>query len=142
MFKKPTELYMLKILQVRLQQYMNQELPDVQAGFRKGRGTRDQTANIPLIIEKAREIQKTSTTASLTTLKPLTVGITSNWKILKEMGIPDHLACFLRNLYAGQEAIVRTRHGTKDCFQTGKQVHQGCMLSPCLFNLYAKSWAG
>ena len=78
MFKKPTELYMLKILQVRLQQYMNQELPDVQAGFRKGRGTRDQTANIPWIIEKAREIQKTSTTASLTTLKPLTVGITTN----------------------------------------------------------------
>ena len=101
MFKKPTELYMLKILQVRLQQYMNQELPDVQAGFRKGRGTRDQTANIPWIIEKAREIQKTSTTASLTTLKPLTVGITTNWKILKEMGIPDYLICLLKNLYAG-----------------------------------------
>ena len=119
---------------------MNQELPDVQAGFRKGRGTRDQTANIPWIIEKAREIQKTSTTASLTTLKPLTVGITTNWKILKEMGIPDHLACFLRNLYAGQEAIVRTRYGTTDWFQIGKGVHQhqGCRLSPCLFNLYAE----
>ena len=100
---------------------MNQELPDVQAGFRKGRGTRDQTANIPWIIEKAREIQKTSTTASLTTLKPLTVGITTNWKILKEMGIPDHLACFLRNLYAGQEAIVRTRHGTTDGTKLGKE---------------------
>ena len=96
---------MLKILQARLQQYVNQELPDVQAGFTKGRGTRDQIANICWIIEKAREFQeKTSTSASLTMLKLLTVWITTNWKILKEMGIPDHFTCLLRNLYAGQEA--------------------------------------
>ena len=95
---------MLKILQARLQQYMNRELPDVQAGFKKGRGTRDQIANIRWIIEKAREFQKTSTSASVTTLKPLTVWITTNWKILQEMGIPDYLTCLLRNLYAGQEA--------------------------------------
>ena len=126
---------MHKILQVRLQQYVNQELPDVQAGFRKGR-TRDQTANICWIIEKAREFQKTSTSASLTMLKPLTVWITTNWKILKEMRIPDHLTCLLRNLYAGQEPIFRSGHGTTDWFQIGKEVHQGCILLPCLFNLH------
>ena len=93
---------------------MNHELPDDQAGFRKGRGTRDQIANIRWIIEKAREFQKTSTSASLTTPKPLIVWITINWKNLKEMGIPDHLTCLLRNLYAGQEATVRTGHGTTD----------------------------
>src|SRR5574337_43089 len=99
---------MLKILQARLQQYVNCELPDVQACFRKGRGTRDQIANIHWILEKAREFQKTSISALLTTPKPLTAWITINWKILKEMGIPDYLTCLLRNLYAGQEATVRT----------------------------------
>ena len=122
---------MLKILQARLQQYMNRELPDDQAGFRKGRGTRDQIANICWIIQKAREFQKKSTSALFFTPKPLTVWITTNWKILQGMGIPDHLTCLLRNLYAGQEAIVRTGHGTTDWFQIGKGVHQGCILSPC-----------
>ena len=102
---------MLKILLARLQWYANLELPDVQAGFNIGRGTRDQTANIHWIIENSR---KTSTSASLTTLKPLTVWITTNWKILQEMGIPDNLTCLLRNLYAGQEAIARSGHGTTD----------------------------
>ena len=129
---------MLKILQIRLQQYMNRELPDVQAGFRKRRGTRDQIANICWIIKKARNSRKTSTSALLIMPKPLPVWITTNWKILKEMGIPDHLTCLLRNLYASQEATVRTRHGTTDWFQIGKGVHQGCKLSPCLFNLYAE----
>ena len=93
---------MLQILQARNQQYVNRELPDVQAGFRKGRGTRDQTANIHWIIEKAREFQKKKSISALLTMpKPLTVWITINWKILKEMGIPDHLTCLLRNLYAG-----------------------------------------
>ena len=109
---------------------MNRELPDVQAGFRKGRGTRDQIANIRWIIEKAREFQKTSISALLTMPKPLTVWITTNWKTLKEMEIPDHLTCLLRNLYAGQEATVRTGHGTTDWFQIRKVVHQGCILSP------------
>ena len=111
----------------------------VQAGFRKGRGTRDQIANICWIIKKEQESsRKTSISALLTMPKPLTVWITINWKILKEMGIPDHLTCLLRNLYAGQDATVRTGHGTTDGFQTGKGVHQGCILSPCLFNLYAE----
>ena len=123
---------MLKILQARLQQYMNCKLPDIQAGFRKGRGTRDQIANIHWIIEKEREFQKNIYFCFLTMLKPLTVWITTNWKILKEMRIPDHLTCLLRNLYAGQEAIVRTGRGTTDWFQIGKEVHQGCLLSPCL----------
>ena len=125
---------MLKILQARLQQYVNHEIPDVQAGFRKGRGTREQIANICWIIEKGIEFQKISLSALLTMSKPLTVWIITNWKILKEMGIPDHLTCLLRNLYAGQEATVRTGHGTKDWFHIGKGVHQGCILSPCLFN--------
>ena len=129
---------MLKILQARFQQYVNCELPDVQAGFRKGRGTRDQIANIHWIIEKAREFQQTPISVLLTMPKPLTVWITINWKILKEMGILDHLTCLLRNLYAGQEARVRTEHGKTDWFQIGKGVHQGCILSPCLFNLYAE----
>ena len=99
---------MLKILQARLQQYVNCELPDVQVGFRKGRGTRDQIAYIHWIIEKAREFQKkTSISALLTMPKPLTMWITINWKIVKEMGIPDHLTCLLTNLYAGQEAGTR-----------------------------------
>ena len=128
---------MLKILQARLQQCMNRELPDVQAEFRKGRGTRDQIANILWIIEKQENSTKTSTSASLTTLKPFTVWITTNWKILREMGIPDDLTCLLRNLYGGQEATVRTGHVTTDWFQIGKGEHQGCILSPCLFNLDA-----
>ena len=103
----------LKILQARLQQYVNHELPDVQAGFRKGRGTRDQIAHVRWIMEKAREFQK-NISALLTMPKPLTVWVTTNWKILKEMGIPDHLTCLLRNLYAVQEATVRTGHGTTD----------------------------
>ena len=113
---------------------MNYELPDSQAGFRKGRGTRDQIANICWIIKKARKLQKTSAAPLLTMPKPLTVWITTHWKILKEIGIPDHLNCFLRNLYVGQEATVRTGLGTLDWFQIGKGVCQDCMLSPCLFN--------
>ena len=128
---------MLKILQVRLQQYVNRERPDVQAGFRKGRGTRDQIANIHWIIKKAREFQKNIYSTLLTMPKPLTVWITINWKILKEMRIPDHLICLSRNLYAGQEATVRTGHRT-GWFQIGKGIRQGCILSPCLFNLYAE----
>ena len=112
---------MLKILQAGLQKYMNHELPDDQAGFRKDRGTRDQIANIHWIIEKAREFQKkTCTSASLTMLKTFTMWITTNWKILQEMGIPDHLTCLLRDLYAGQEATVRTTHGKTDWFKIGK----------------------
>ena len=111
---------MLKILQARLQQYMNHEIPDVQAGFRKGRGTKDKIANIHWIIEKAREFQK-NISVLLTMPKSLTVWITINWEILKEMRIPDHLTCLLRNLYAGQEATVRTGHGTTDWL--GKGVH-------------------
>ena len=129
---------MLKMLQARLQQHVNCELPDVQAGFRKGRGTRDQIANIHCIIDKAREFQKTSISALLPMPKTLTVWITINCGKFSETGIPDHLTCLLRNLYAGQEATVRTGHGTTDCFQIGKGVHQGCILSPCLFNFYAE----
>ena len=129
---------MLKILQARLQQYVNQELPDVQAGFRKGRETRDQVANIHWIIEKAREFQKNIYFCFIEYAKAFDcVDHNKLWKILKEMGIPDHLTCLLRNLYAGQEATVKTGHGTTDWFQTGKGVCQGCILSPCLFNLYA-----
>ena len=129
---------MLKILQARLQQYMNHELPDVQDGFRKGRGTRGQIATMHWVIKKARQFQKIPTSALLTMPKPLTVWIATNWKILKEMGISDHLTCLLRNLYAGQEATVRTGCGTKDWFQIGKGIHQGCILSPCLFSLHAE----
>ena len=132
-----TSKVVLKILQARLQQYMNQELPDIQAGFRKGRGTTGQIASIQWIIEKAREFQN-STSASLTMLKPLTPWITINWKILQKIGIPDHLTCLLRNLYAGQEATGRIRHGTMDWFHIGNGVHKGCILLPCLFNLYAE----
>ena len=116
---------------------MNHELPDVQAGFRKGRGTRDQSANIHWIIGKAREFQKNIYFYFIDYVKAF-VCVDQNilWKILKEMGIPDHLICLLRNLYAGQEAIVRTGHGTTDWFQIRKYVHQGCILSPCLFNFY------
>ena len=128
----------LKILQARLQQYMIQELPDTQAGFRKGRGTRDQIDNIRWIMEKARELQKNIYICFIDYAKAFAVWITINWKILKEMRIPNHLTCLLRNLYAGQEATVRTGHGTTDWFQIGKGVRQGCILSPCLFNFYAE----
>ena len=118
---------------------MNQELPDVQAGLREGRGTRDQIANIHWIIEKAREFQKSMYLFFINYAKAFNCVDHNNlWKILKEMGIPDHLTCLLRNLYAGQEARVRTGHGTMDCFKIGKGVHQGCILSPCLFILYAE----
>ena len=130
---------MLKILQARLQQYLNRELPDVQAGFRKGKGTRDQIANIRWIMEKAREFQKNIYFCFIDCAKAFDcVDHNKLWKILKEMGIPDHLICLLRNLYAGQEATVRTGHGTTDWFQIGQGVRQGCILSPCLFNLYAE----
>src|SRR5574337_872761 len=129
----------LKIRQARLQQYMNCELPDVQAGFRKGRGTRDQIANIHWIIEKAREFQKNIYFWFIDYAKAFDcVYCNKLWKMLKEMGIPYHLTCLLRNLYAGQEATVRTGHGTTDWFQIGKGLRQGCILSPCLFNLYAE----
>ena len=130
---------MLKILQARLQQCVNRELPDVQAGFRKGRGTRDQIANIHWIMEEAREYQKNIYFCFIDYAKAFDcVDHNKLWKILKEMGIPDHLTCLLRNLYAGQEATVRTGHGTTDRFQIGKGVCQGCILSPCLFNFYAE----
>ena len=130
---------MLKILQARLQQYVNCELPDVQAECGKGRGTRDQIANICWIIEKAREFQKNLYFCFIDYAKAFDcVDHNKLWKILTEMGIPDHLTCLLRNLYAYQEATVRTGHGTTDWFQIGKGVCQGCILSPCLFNLYAK----
>ena len=130
---------MLKILQARLQQYVNCELPDVQAGFRKGRGTRDQIAKIHWIMEKAREFKKNIYFCFIDHAKAFDcVEHKKLWKILKEMGIPDHLTCLLRNLYAGQKATVRTGHGTTDWFQIGKGVRQGCILSSCLFNLYAE----
>ena len=132
---------MLKILQARLQQYMNCEIPDVQAGFRKCRGTRDQIANLRWIIEKAREFQKSIYFCFIDYAKAFDcVDHNKLWKILKEIGIPDHLTCLLRNLYAGQEATVTIRRGKIDWLQTGKGVCQGCTLSPCLFNLYC--WAG
>ena len=118
---------------------MNHELPHVQAGFRKGRGTKDQIANIRRIIEKAREFQKNIYFCFIDYAKAFDcVGYHKLWKILKEMGIPDHLTCLLRNLYADQEATVRTGLGTTDWFQIGKGVRQGCILSPSLFNLYAE----
>ena len=130
---------MLKILQVRLQQYMNQELPDVQDGFRKGRGTRDQIANIHWIIEKARKFQNNTYFCFIDYAKTFDcVDHNKLWKIPKEMGIPDHLTCLQKNLFAGQEATVRTRHGTMDWLQIRKEVNQGYILSPCLFNFYAE----
>ena len=130
---------MLKVRQARLQKYVNRELPDVQAGFRKGRGTRDQIANICWIIKKAREFQKNIYFCFIDYAKAFVcVDYNKLRKILKEMGIPDHLTCLLRNLYAGQEATVRTGHGATDWFQIRKGVRQGCISSPCLFNLYAE----
>ena len=127
------------ILQARLQQYMNREFPDVQAGFRKGRGTREQIANIHWISKKAREFQKNIYFCFIDYAKAFDcVDHNKLWKIPQEMGIPDHLTCLLRNLYACQEAAVRTGHGTTDWFQIGKGICQGCILSPCLFNFYAE----
>ena len=115
---------------------MNHELPDVQAGFRKGRGTRDQIANIRWIIKKAREFQK-NYFCFIDYAKAFDcVDHNKLWKFIQEVGIQDHLTCLLRNLYAGQEATVRTGHGTTEQFQIGRGVHQDCILSPCLFNLY------
>ena len=117
---------------------MNREVPDVQAGFRKGRGTRDLIENIHWIMEKAREFQKNNYFCFIDYAKAFDcVDHNKLWKILQEMGIPDHLICLLINEYAGQEATVRTGHGTADCFQIGKGIYQGCLLSPCLFNLCA-----
>ena len=127
---------MLTIIQARLQQYVNRELPDVQAGFRKGRGTRNQIAFVSQ--KKQENSRKALTSASLTKLQPLTVDHNKLQRILKEMGISGHLTCLLRNLYAGQEATVRTGHGTTDWFKIRKGVCQSCILSPCLFNLYAE----
>ena len=130
---------MLKIFQARLQQYMNRELPDVQAGFRKGRGTRDQIVNICWTIKKAREFQKNIYFCFVDYAKAFDcVDHNKLWKILTEMGIPDHLTCLLRNLYAGQEATVRTGHGTTDWFEIRKGVWPGCVLSPFLFNFYVE----
>ena len=129
---------MLKVLQARLQQYMNRELPDVQAVFRKGRGTRDQIANIHWITGKAREFQKNICFCFIDYAKAFDCEDHNKlWKILRETGISDHLTCLLRNLYAGQKATVRTGQGATDWFQIGKGVCQGCTLSLCLFNLYA-----
>ena len=128
---------MLKILQVSLQQYMNREIPDVQAGFRKGRGTRGQIPIIHWIIEKAREFLKNIYFCFIDYAKASDcVDHNKLWKILQEMGIPESLTCLLRNLYIGQEATVRIRHRTKDWFKVEKGVQQGCVLSPCLFNFY------
>ena len=128
---------MLKILQAKLEQYMNHELPDVEPGFRKSRGTRDQISNICWIMKNVREYQKNIYYFTDHAEAFDCVDHNILWKILKEMGIPDHLTCLLRNLYAGQEATVRTWLGTTDLFQMGKGVCQGCILSSCLFNLYA-----
>ena len=130
---------MLKILQARLQQYANCELPVVQSGFRKGIGTRDQVANICWIIEKVRTFQKSFYLCFINYTKAFDcVDHSKLWEILQEMGKLEHLSCLLINLYAGQEARFRTEHGTTDWFQIGKVVCQCCLLSLCLFNLYAE----
>ena len=130
-------MIMLKILHARLQHYANQELPDVQAGFRKGRGTRDQIAHIRWIIEKARKFQKNIYLCFIDYAKAFgLVDHNKLWKALKEVGVPHHLTCLLRNLYAGQEATIRSLYGTDDWFKIKKGVSQGCLLPPCLFNLY------
>ena len=129
---------MLKILQARLQQYVNHELPDIQAGLEKAE---EPEIKLPTSVgswKKQDSSRKTSISALLTTLKPLTVWITRNCGKFFKMRIPDHLTCFLRNLFAGQDATVRTGHGKMNWFQIGKGVHQGSMLSPYLLNLYAE----
>ena len=129
---------MLKILHARLQQYVNCELLDVQAEFRKGRGTRDQIAN-PLDHQKSRRVPENIYFCFTDYAKNFDcVDHNKLWEVLKGMGIPDHQTCLLRNLHACQEATVRTGHGTTDCFQTGKGVRQGCILSSCVFNFYAE----
>ncbi|KAF7254243.1 hypothetical protein EYD10_01251 [Varanus komodoensis] len=128
---------MLRILQARLQQYVDRELPEVQAGLRRGRGTRDQIANIRWIMEEAREFQKNICFIDYAKAFDC-VDHNQVWQVLKEMGVPDHLICLLKNLYAGQEATVRTGHGTTDWFKIRKGVWQRCILPPCLFNLYAE----
>ena len=128
---------MLKTLQARLHQYVNRELRDVQAGFRNGRGTRDQIANIGWIIKKAREFQKNIYFCFIYAKAFACMDHNKLWKIQKEMGIPDQLTCLLRNLYVGQEATVRAGHGTTDWFQIGKRIHQGCILS--LYLIYLQS---
>ena len=134
-----TSKVVLKILQVSIQQYVNCELPDIQNGFSKGRRTRDQISNIHWITEKARYFQKNIYFCFIDYAKSFDcVGHNKLWKIPKEVGLLDHLTCLLRNLYAGQEATFRTGHGTVDWFQIVKGVHQGCILSPCLFKLYAE----
>ena len=130
--------YASKVMLKILQQYVNQEFPDVQTGFRKDRGARDQIASIHWIIEKAKEFQKNIYYFVDYSKAFDCVGHSKLWKILKEKGVPDHLICLLRNLYASQEATLRSRHGTTDWFQIGKGVCQGCILSPCLFNFYAE----
>ena len=131
-----TSKVMLKILQAKLQHYMNCEISDVQPGFTKSRGTRDQIANIRRLIKKAREFQKNIYFCLIDCSKALDcVDHHKLWKILQETGIPDHLTCLLRNLYAGQEEIVRSGHGTRNWFQIRKRACKGCILSPCLFNL-------
>ena len=129
---------MLKILQARLQQYVNCEIPDVQAGFRKGRGTRDQIANICWIIEKIREFQKNIYFCVFDYAKTFDCESPQTVENSERDGNTDHLICLLRSLFAGQEATVRIGHETTDWFQIGKGVHQGCILLPCLFNLFAE----
>ena len=130
---------MIKILQARLQQYVNHELPEIQAGFRRGKGTIDKITSICGIIKTAKEFQKNINFCFIDYAKAFDcVDHNELWKILQEMGIPDHLTCRLRDQYAGQEATLRTGHGTTDWFQIGKGVRQGCILSPCLFNFYAE----
>ena len=130
---------MLKILQTRLQQHVNHELPDVQVGFRKGKGTRDRKSNICWVIKRAREFQKNIYFCFIDYTKDFDCANQNKlWKVLQEMGIPDHLICLLRNLNAGQEATVRARHGTTDWFQIRRGARQGCILSTCLFNFYAE----
>ena len=133
-----TSKVMLKILQARLQQYVNREFPDIHARFRKGRGTRDQIANIRWIIEKAREFQKNIYFCFIDYAKVFDCVDHKLWKILQEMGVPDHLTSLLRNQWAGQEATVRTGHGTTDWFQIGKGVRQGYILSPS-YSTYMQS---
>ena len=130
---------MFKILQASFQQFVHHEYLDGQVGFRKGRRTIDQIANILRIIDQKIEFQKSNYFCFIDYAKAFDcVGYNKLWKILEEVGISDHLTYVLQNLYAGQEATVRTGHGTADCFQTGKGVCQGCIMPPCLLNLYAE----